>query len=125
MVFFSLPKMECINLEASEGNNQLLVSFDDEDEITNDEMEDFIDDGDQQQDDVSIYRQLGPENIEHYHKFPNHTTNPKEAIYEDDEPYCGSEETHSLNCIIPKIESLLILINFMDLKNLSKNSRIP
>ena len=48
MVFFSLPKMECINLEASEGNNQLLVSFDDEDEITNDEMEDFIDDGDQQ-----------------------------------------------------------------------------
>ena len=40
--------MECINLEASKGNNQLLVSFDDEDEITNDEMEDFIDDGDQQ-----------------------------------------------------------------------------
>ena len=116
--------MKCINLEASEGNNQLLVSFDDEDEITNDEMEDFIDDGDQQQDDVSFYRQLDPENIEHY-KFPNQTTNPKEAIYEDDEPYCGSEETHSLNCIIPKIESLLILINFMDLKNLSRNSRIP
>ena len=40
--------MECINLEASEGNNQLPVSFDDEDEITNDEMEDFIDDEDQQ-----------------------------------------------------------------------------
>ena len=40
--------MECINLEASEGTNQLLVSFDDEDEITNDEMEDFIDDEDQQ-----------------------------------------------------------------------------
>ena len=40
--------MKCINLEASEGNNQLLVSFDDEDEITNDEIEDFIDDGDQQ-----------------------------------------------------------------------------
>ena len=117
--------MECINLEASEGNNQLLVSFDDEDEITNDEMEDFIDDGDQQQDDVSFYRQLDPENIEHYHKFPNQTTNPKEAIYEDDEPYCGSEETDSLNCIIPKIESLLISINFMDLKNLSRNSRIP
>ena len=51
--------------------------------------------------------------------------NPKEAIYEDDEPYCGSEETDSLNCIIPKIESLLISINFMDLKNLSRNSRIP
>ena len=40
--------MKCINLEVSEGNNQLLVSFDDEDETTNDEMEDFIDDGDQQ-----------------------------------------------------------------------------
>ena len=65
---------------------------DDEDQITNDEMEDFIDDVNQQDDDISFYRQLDPENIEHYHKFPRQRRNPKEAVYEDYEPYYGSED---------------------------------
>ena len=44
-------------------------------------MEDFIDDTDQQREGVSFYRQLDPENNEHYHRFPNQTRNPKEAVF--------------------------------------------
>ena len=65
---------------------------DDEDQIINDEMEDFIDDVNQQEDGISFYRQLDPENVEHYHKFSSRTKNPKEVVYEDDEPYYGSED---------------------------------
>ena len=68
---------------------------DDEDQITNDEMEDFIDDVNQQEDGISFHRQLDPENVEHYHKFSSQTKNPKEAVYEDDEPYYGSEDIQS------------------------------
>ena len=42
---------------------------------------------------VRFYRQLDPENIEHYHKFSNQTSSPKEAVYEDNELYLGEEDT--------------------------------
>ena len=57
-------------------------------------MDNFIDDTDQQGEGVSFYRQLDPENIEGYPKFPNSTKNPKEGVYEDEEPYFGEEDTH-------------------------------
>ena len=47
-------------------NNQPLVFYDDEDEITKNEIKDFIDDFDQQKEGVSFYGQLDPENVEHY-----------------------------------------------------------
>ena len=56
-------------------------------------MDNFIDDNDQQEKDVSFYRQLDPENFEDYPKFPNSTKNPKVAVYEDEEPSFGEENT--------------------------------
>ena len=84
--------MDFTEFEASEENPPPAFSDDDE-EITNDEIDDFIDDTDKQREVVSFYRQLDPENIEHYPKFPNQTTNPKEAIYEDNMLYFGQEDT--------------------------------
>ena len=46
-------------------------------------MENFIDDTYQQEDGVSFYRQLNPENVEHYHKLPNQTRNSNEVVNED------------------------------------------
>ena len=43
--------------------------------------------------DVSFYRTLDPENIDHYNKFPNQTRNPRDAVYEDDEMFFGTEDT--------------------------------
>ena len=43
--------------------------------------------------DVSFYWTLDPENIDHYNKFPNQTRNPRDAVYEDDEMFFGTEET--------------------------------
>ena len=85
--------MDFIEFEASKENNQPLTFSDDEDENIPDKMDKFIDDTDQQGEGVSSYRQLDPENIEHYPKYPNSTKNPKEAVYEDDEPYFGEEDT--------------------------------
>ena len=59
---------------------------DEEDEISNDQMEDFIDDADQQREGVSFYRRLEPE------KFPNQTRNPEEPVYEDDDSFFGVED---------------------------------
>ena len=86
--------MEFIDHEDTEdpSESNSLVFSDDEEEIMNDEMDDFIDDTDQSRDDVSFYRQLDPDNLEH-HKFSNQTTNPRLAVYEEDEPYSGDEDT--------------------------------
>ena len=43
--------------------------------------------------DVSFYRKLDPENIDHYNKFPNQTREPRIALYEDDEMFFGTEDT--------------------------------
>ena len=85
--------MDFIEFEASEENNQPLVFSDDEDENILDKIDNFIDDTDQQGEGVSFYRQIDPENIEDYPKFLNSTKNPKEAVYEDKEPYFGEDNT--------------------------------
>ena len=87
--------MEFTDHEATEypaENNQLVFS-DNEEAITNDEMEDFIDNTDQPKEDVSFYRQLDPDNLEHYHKFPNQPRDPVLAVHEGDEPYFRDEDT--------------------------------
>ena len=43
--------------------------------------------------DVSFYRKLDPENIDHYNKFPNQTLDPRVVVYEDDEMFFGTEDT--------------------------------
>ena len=83
--------------EANEENPPLVFS-DDEDQITNDEIDDFIDDTDKQREGISFYRQLDPENIKHYPKFRNQTRNPNEAVYEDDKSYYGGEDTQPELC---------------------------
>ena len=83
--------MEFISAEAEE-DGPLVFSDDEEDEKITDELDDFIDDSTQLQEDVSFYRQLDPSNIENYPKFPDQARNPIEAIYEDDEPFYGHED---------------------------------
>ena len=63
--------MEFINFEATEEYVRQPLTFSDEDEITNDEMEYFIDNSEQPREDVSFYRQFDPEDLEQYHKSPN------------------------------------------------------
>ena len=60
-------------MEATENpqENQPLVISDDDVEMTNDEMENFIDDKGQPREDVNFYRKFDPDNLNHYHKFPN------------------------------------------------------
>ena len=53
-------------------------------------MEDFIDEISFHF--ISFIDNLDPENVEYYHKFPNQTRNPKEAVYEDDVLYFGTED---------------------------------
>ena len=61
--------MEFIDPQAIEESQPLTFSDDDE-EIKSDEMEDFIDDTEQTEENVSFYRQLDPQNLDHYYKFP-------------------------------------------------------
>ena len=75
--------MESVSAEAKE-DEPLVFSDDDEDEKITDELDKFIDDSTQPQENVSFYRQLDPNNVENYPKFHGQTHNPIEAIYEDD-----------------------------------------
>ena len=84
-------------------------------------MEDFIDDTDQPREDVSFHRQFNPDNLEHCYKFPNQIRDPRQAAYEDDKPHFGDAGNLKFMCL--KIETMLSLINFKGLKNLSKNSK--
>ena len=52
--------------------------------------------------DVSFYRKLDPENIDHYNKFPKQTRDSRVPLYEDDEMFLELR-THNLNCIHLKI----------------------
>ena len=78
--FFQLvtsKKMDFTELESVEESqkNQPLNFLGDE-EMTNDEMENFIDDSEQPRQDVSFYRKLDPDNLDDYYKFPNQTRDP-------------------------------------------------
>ena len=81
--------MDFIDFEASEDitDNEHVVLSDEEDEINNDQMGDFIDDTDQQREGVNFYKRLKPK------KFPNQIRNPENAVYEDDDPFFGIEDT--------------------------------
>ena len=83
--------MELISAEAEE-DGLLVFSDDEEDEKITDELDGFIDDSTQPQEDVSFYRQVDPNNIENYPIFHGQTRNAIEAIYEDDEPFYGHED---------------------------------
>ena len=76
----------------------------------------------QQVDDVSFYRQLDPTNNEHYHKFPNQTINPLEAVHEDVVSYFGKED---MQPDLHAHDDRDFLTNLLDLKSLSKNSKRP
>ena len=80
-------------------------------------MDNFIDDTDQQAQGASFFRQLDTENIEDYQKFSNSTKNPKEVVYEDEEPYFVEEDTR-LELYDPEDR------NFVDF-DLLKNSKVP
>lgn len=56
-------------------------------ELTNDEIDDFIDDQEQPEENLSFYWDLC--NRDNYYKFPNQTRDPRDAIFEDDEMYFG------------------------------------
>ena len=77
--------------KATEGK-PLVFSDDEEEEKITDELDDFIDNEPQPEEDISFYRQLDPENIDNYPKFNSTTRNPINAIYEDDFPFYGHED---------------------------------
>ena len=87
-VFFQLIKMDFTVKEAME-DGPLVFSDDEEEEKTSGELDDFIDNGPQPEEDVSFYRQLDPENINDYSRINGQTRNPVETIYEDDTPFYG------------------------------------
>ena len=66
--------MDFTGFEESEENQTLVFSNDGQ--RNNDEMDALIDDTYKQEDDVSFYRQVDPQNFEHCHKFPNQARNP-------------------------------------------------
>ena len=81
--------MDFTDFEVSEdmSDNKPFLFSDEEDEINNDQMVDFIYNTDKQRKGVSFYRQLKPE------KFPNQIRNPEDPVYEDDNPFFDVEGT--------------------------------
>ena len=96
--------MNFILNEAAE-DRPLVFSDDEEEEKITDELDDFIDNGPQPEEDISLYRQLDPENIDNYPKFNSTTCNPITASYEDNFPFMVMR-TNSLNFTLQKIESV-------------------
>ena len=93
--------MDFVDLEAAEESldNQPLI-FSEDEEMTNYEMDGFIDNSNQQRESVSLYRQVespnqtrDPQNLNDCSKFLNQTRDPHVATYEDDEPFYGTHDT--------------------------------
>ena len=118
--------MAFINMEATEDSqqNQPLTFSDDDDRITNDEMENFIDDSEQPREGVSFYRKFDPDNLNHYRKFPNQTRDPRTAVYGDDEMYLG-EEDQQPELYVPENRDIVELDKLLALKYLSKKFKKP
>ena len=83
--------MDFIQRDAIEDSQETLDFSDDE--TINDKDGNFIDDSEQLMEDVSFYRKLDPENLNHYNKFPNWTWDLRIAVYEDDKIFFGTEDT--------------------------------
>lgn len=118
--------MEFIDHEATEDHTESnpVVFSDDEEEITNDEMEDYINDTNQPREDVRFYRQLDPDNLEHYPKFPNQTRDPILTVYEEDEPCFGKEDTQP-KLYVPENRGDVEFNNFSALKIFKEGSDNP
>ena len=86
--------MDFIQFEAIDESQQNEINFSDNDDDGKTEQdEDFIDDTEQPMEDLSFYRTFDHENIDQYNKFPNQTRDPKDAVYEDDGMFFGTEDT--------------------------------
>ena len=85
-------RMDLIQFEdIDESRQNETIDFSDDEKT--DQDENFIDDSEQAMEDVSFYRKLDSENIDHYNKFPNQTRDPRTAVYEDDEIFYWTEDT--------------------------------
>ena len=115
--------MDFILNEATE-DRPLVFSDDEEEEKITDELDDVIDNGPQPEEDISLYRQLDPENIDNYPKFNSTTCNHITASYEDNFPFMVMR-TNSLNFTLQKIDSLFLLTNLRVLKSMSQNLKRP
>ena len=114
--------MEFVNFEAKEENSEnYSLNVSDDDEIGTEGN--FINDSEEITNDVSFYRSLDHNNVEHY-------INPRIKLgilllLFTKTKRCILEKTIlSLNFIFLKIEKMLILTILLDLKNLLKNSMI-
>ena len=86
--------MEFINFESDEENPQnYSLNFSDEEECESEGNS--MNHSEEITNDVSSYIRLYHNNVEHYNKFPNQTTDPITAVYEDKEMYFGENETQS------------------------------
>ena len=83
--------MDFILNEATE-DGYLVFSDNEEEEKITDELDDFIDNRPQPDENISFYRQLDPENNNNYPKFNSTTRNPIYGICEDDVPFYGHED---------------------------------
>ena len=92
--------MDFIRFEAIvESQRNETIDFSDDQKT--DQGENFIDDRNEPMEDVSFYRKLDPENIDHYYKFPN-----LEILglqYMEMIKCFLVLRTHSLNCLQLKI----------------------
>ena len=73
--------MKFISNETME-DGPLVFSDDEEEEKITHEINDFIDNGPQPEEDVSFYRQLDPANIDNYPKFNGQTSNLSSSVLE-------------------------------------------
>ena len=86
--------MDFIQFEAIDESQQNEINFsDNDDDEKTEQNENFIDDSEQPMEDKSFSRTFDPENIDQYNKFSNQTRSPKDAVYEDDGMFFGTEDT--------------------------------
>ena len=86
--------MDFIQFEAIDESQQNEINFsDNDDDEKTEQNENFIDDSEQPMEDESFSRTFDPENIDQYNKFSNQTRSPKDAVYEDDGMFFGTEDT--------------------------------
>ena len=105
--------MEFIQLEADEDSQYQPISNevdDDDEELTNNEMEDFIDNSKEPEEDISFYQNLN--NRDQYYNFPNQTENLRNAIAEDYEMYLGDGEDSQPELYAPEDRDSLEFDNF-------------
>ena len=100
----------------------LVFSDDEEEEKITDELDDFIDNSCQPDDDVNFYRQLDPVNVNDYPKFPGQTRNSLDTIFEDDTPFYGNEDVQ-LELYAPEDRDLVTFDKFSCFEKSVKKSK--